>query len=90
LNEAILKNLTKKDFRSNCESKNVMPFALQAILLYRSNPGNFQSSMSLIVGVKQLDNDQQNFDQKSKIWENNIFVKIKFLFPFIDLWHISA
>ena len=53
-----------------------MPFALQAILLYRSNQGSFQSSMSFIVGVKQLDNDKQNFDQKSKIWENNIFVKI--------------
>ena len=53
-----------------------MPFDLQAILLYRSNPGSFQSSMSLIVGVKQLDNDKQNFDQKSKIRENNIFVKI--------------
>ena len=53
-----------------------MPFALQAILLYRSNQGSFQSSMSLIVGVKQLDIDKQNFDQKSKIWENNIFVKI--------------
>ena len=53
-----------------------MPFALQAILLYCSNQGSFPSSMSLIVGVKQLDNDKQNFDQKSKIWENNIYVKI--------------
>ena len=51
-----------------------MPFALQAILLYRSNQGSFQSSMSFIVGVKQFDNDKQNFDQKSKIWEKNIFM----------------
>ena len=55
-----------------------MPFALQAILLYRSNQESFQSSMSLIVGVKQLDNDKQNFDQKSKIWEKIFLQKFNF------------